>query len=229
MGIVVAGRVMLHCAVIPEGQRAFGPREPADVLGAMVLLQQLSHQRSGNLSTKRLARGRIGQGIVPKERAIEEERRLSSFRVGAQQGVLNPEGNLPLELLDQLLPKSLRPAIKEKAVIIRTHHPFELLCDFLGQAQIGRVAIGKQRIPAIGRHVHTLSDGAQGGAFHPGHVRVPTILRPREILIVDDLSDVGILPRGAKGEGVEIAKALGEGDLLIFRQMLIAEEDGLPL
>ena len=91
------------------------------------------------------------------------------------------------------------------------------------------MAIGEQRIPAIGRQVHALSNGAQGGAFHPGDVRVPIVLRSREVLVVNDLRHVGVLPRRAKGEGVEIAKALGKGDLLVFRQMLIAEEDGLPL
>ena len=46
---------------------------------------------------------------------------------------------------------------------------------------------------------------------------------------MNNLSNAGVFPLGAEGEGIKIAKALCKGNPFVFGEMLIAEEDHLPL
>ena len=67
MGIIIARGIVLHRAVVPEGNCAPGPLKPALIFRAAVLFKKLSDQRLA------VCGGQRGAGCVVKERVLTKE------------------------------------------------------------------------------------------------------------------------------------------------------------
>jgi hypothetical protein len=101
MGMVVARRVVLDHAVIPEGDRTLRPRETTGVLRSGVLLQEFSHDCLGIFGVQLFVRAGVVERIMTQETAMEVKTRLCRLGMRAKKWVTDSKRNPFLDLVDQ--------------------------------------------------------------------------------------------------------------------------------
>ena len=101
---------------------------------------------------------------------------------------------------------------------------------FVGQAFIGGIHIGEERVTADFGHFEGAQNRTKRGAEAPGYIAVPDILAPLAVAVMRDCQHfrvTGLLRR--KGMRLQFAECAGEGKVLFRRDVLIAEENHLPV
>ena len=97
----------------------------------------------------------------------------------------------------------------------------------VGEAFVGEVLIGEQRVAAIGRHVERIEDGAHRRLRHHRRVGVPLFADdPLVARLAHDADDLGVAFAGIEiGMDEDIAEAAGEGLVAGIVDLLAAKED----
>ena len=105
--------------------------------------------------------------------------------------------------------------------------PVEIGLHPVRQRFIGRIHVGEQRVAAARRALLDVEDRAHRRLEVAGHVGVPALaIGARRILVGIDLHQrriVALMGRG--GMDVQFAELAAEGEMLLRRDVLVAEED----
>ncbi len=217
--MIVVDRIVLGRAIVPEGDRARLPDEAAGEFRPGQVLAEEVEQRLALRLGHVLEAGGVGD--------VDEERLAAGLRMGADDRVLGLVGGAGVGSGIVLQPvlaglrhvRLGRGRDPDQAV---QHPPHARR-----QGLVGEVHVGEERVAAVGRDLAGEQDGAHRRLLQVGGVGVPDAAEiHRLVLALQHLDDLGmagqplderILDRPAEGAG--------EGEELVGRQVLVAEED----
>ena len=102
--------------------------------------------------------------------------------------------------------------------------------EFLAEALIGRLHVGKERVAPDLRYHPAPEDRAERRLLAPGDIAMPVVLTGFRILVVVDHHDLGVIRMvWCKGMNLEITEQAPESDMVLPADVLVAEKENLAL
>ncbi|MHC2381790.1 hypothetical protein ACVIHA_006188 [Bradyrhizobium liaoningense] len=205
---------MLGAAVVPEGDGVLGPAEAALEQRVLGVLVEISQHRIALV-----ARDAVD---VAGEAAVDVERLPARDRMRAHDGMLGMRirGTVGHAVI------GVESAI-DRFAIVQRGEPVEIGLHAVRQRLIGRVHVGEQRVAAAWRALPDVKDRAHRRLEIAGHVGMPALaIGARRILVGVDLHQRRIVVLVRRGRmDMQFAELAAEGEMLLRRDVLIAEED----
>ena len=205
---------MLDAAVVPEGDGVGAPAEAALEQRVLHVLVEIAQDAVALVA--RHADQAAG------EAAIDVERLLAGHGVCANHRVL---GARVLRLVRHT--EILVEAAIDRLAVVDRGHALEIPLHAVAERFVGGVHAGEQRVAAFGRAGLDVEDAAHRRLDIAGDVGVPTLaIGARAVLVgVDDhqLGLARLVRRG--GMQVQVAPQPAEGEVLVGRDGLVAEEN----